>query len=277
MTSSAIEAHRASSRDGQNVGSSAPKILTYHKVHPYGELGINTVSPSRLASHFALLDRLEFTPVDLSRIRLGLCSDQAMPARAYHVTFDDAYADFYEHALDICREHRVRPTVFVITGYVGQVNRWDCSFPRRRHLDWDALRTLAASGVSIGAHSASHPFLTRVDPARARVEIADSRKTLEDRLGAPVRAFAYPYGACSARVADLVAEAGYELAFTMDPLAVFSWGTRFSLPRMGVYAFDGTRTLSAKLGCRGHRAWRRACTVNQWIRLCAYGNLIARS
>lgn len=58
----------------------------------------------------------------------------------------------------------------------------------------EGVRALHAAGMAIGAHTCSHPILTRLDPASARREMADGRDRLEAMIDAPVRLFAYPNG-----------------------------------------------------------------------------------
>lgn len=81
-------------------------------------------------------------------------------------------------------------------------------------LKWEMVAQMHRAGVTIGAHSRSHALLTREDGERIREEVAGSRQSLESRLGAPVRHFAYPDGRFNATVVDEVAAAGYRLAFT---------------------------------------------------------------
>jgi peptidoglycan/xylan/chitin deacetylase (PgdA/CDA1 family) len=84
-----------------------------------------------------------------------------------------------------------------------------------RVLDWDMVRTMHRAGFTIGSHTATHALLTLEAPDRVRQELAESRKRLEDELGAPVRHFAYPDGRFDGAVVDAVAEAGYRFAYTI--------------------------------------------------------------
>src|SRR5207237_9903692 len=79
-------------------------------------------------------------------------------------------------------------------------------------LDWDELGGLAASRMEIGAHTRTHPTLDTLTAAAARSEIRGSRAELEDWLGAPVRAFAYPHGYYSRPVRKLTVDARFESA-----------------------------------------------------------------
>jgi peptidoglycan/xylan/chitin deacetylase (PgdA/CDA1 family) len=70
------------------------------------------------------------------------------------------------------------------------------------------------AGLTIGSHTRSHALLTNESPERVRDELWGSRLELEQRLGAPVRHFAYPDGRFNAGLVDQVASAGYRFAYT---------------------------------------------------------------
>jgi peptidoglycan/xylan/chitin deacetylase (PgdA/CDA1 family) len=59
---------------------------------------------------------------------------------------------------------------------------------------WDQVREMAAAGILFGAHTVTHPILSRVPVAEAGREIAASRERIETATGATVRWFAYPQG-----------------------------------------------------------------------------------
>jgi peptidoglycan/xylan/chitin deacetylase (PgdA/CDA1 family) len=69
-------------------------------------------------------------------------------------------------------------------------------------------------GMEIGSHTVNHSVLPDLTVQRARRELVESRKTLEDLLGKPVPAFCFPKGKFNARTCSLVREAGYKLART---------------------------------------------------------------
>jgi len=56
------------------------------------------------------------------------------------------------------------------------------------------LRTLHQAGMTIGAHTVTHPILAQLDTQEARQEITASKAELETLLQQPVRLFAYPNG-----------------------------------------------------------------------------------
>ena len=83
-------------------------------------------------------------------------------------------------------------------------------------LDRAGLRQLAAAGMSIGAHSLSHPILARASEELAWREISESRNVLEKALGQTVWAFGYPFGDAATvtrRDLRLAEQAGFCCAF----------------------------------------------------------------
>jgi peptidoglycan/xylan/chitin deacetylase (PgdA/CDA1 family) len=83
-------------------------------------------------------------------------------------------------------------------------------------LDRSGLRQLAAAGMSIGAHSLSHPILARASEELAWQEISESRNVLETALGQTVWAFGYPFGnaaTVTGRDLRLAEQAGFRCAF----------------------------------------------------------------
>ena len=83
-------------------------------------------------------------------------------------------------------------------------------------LDRAGLRQLAAVGMTIGAHSLSHPILARASEELAWREISESRKVLEEALGQTAWAFGYPFGdaaTVTGRDLRLAEEAGFRCAF----------------------------------------------------------------
>lgn len=112
-------------------------------------------------------------------------------------------------------------------------------------LDVAGLRQLAAAGMTIGAHSLSHPVLARASEELAWQEISKSRSALEKALGQPVWAFGYPFGnnaTVTERDMRLAERAGFDCAFMNTEggfgakIFVEEKINRFALPRVHVTA-----------------------------------------
>ena len=136
-------------------------------------------------------------------------------------------------------------------------------------MDWTKVRAMAASRyVEIGAHTLSHPALSRLDAADAMREMSDSRDRLTIESGKPVRHFAYPFGTALAigpREVKLAAASGFSTAVTAHPGTLFPahLGHRHALPRHGIGPGDDRAALRLKLAglARGLQPpWRPAVT-----------------
>jgi peptidoglycan/xylan/chitin deacetylase (PgdA/CDA1 family)/GT2 family glycosyltransferase len=89
-------------------------------------------------------------------------------------------------------------------------------------------------GHEIGAHGANHLLLTAHDDEVRRRELDDNRALLEDLLGRPVQALAYPYGDCDLRTTSIAEQLGFAVACSVDPDPVTSDSDPLRLPRFEV-------------------------------------------
>lgn len=93
--------------------------------------------------------------------------------------------------------------------------------------------------VGIGAHTLTHPMLSRLSAEAALAEMRGSADTLQAWLGERPRFLAYPYGfrsAAAGREFALAAEAGFDLAMTTRPGMLFPAHRRYktALPRVSL-------------------------------------------
>jgi peptidoglycan/xylan/chitin deacetylase (PgdA/CDA1 family) len=102
-------------------------------------------------------------------------------------------------------------TAYVITGRINQ----DPHDPT--WLTWGEMRKMERAGLQIGSHTVDHLDLPDLSDSQALYELADSRRTLERKLGHPVQWLAYPAGREDSRIVDLTRRAGYVLATTTEP------------------------------------------------------------
>jgi peptidoglycan/xylan/chitin deacetylase (PgdA/CDA1 family) len=132
-----------------------------------------------------------------------------------------------------------------LSGYLGLDPGWKSSFLqdsvlRERFvvMQKSDLLELADAGMSIGAHSLSHPVLSEQSSEMIETEIAGSRDRLAF-LPKPVWAFAYPFGEESSageREFRCTREAGFRCAFMNVGGSVRPGASPFSLPRVHVTA-----------------------------------------
>ncbi len=104
---------------------------------------------------------------------------------------------------------------------------WCVAFERRfrisereladRMLTWEQVRTMQRSGVHFGAHTMTHPCVSRLDTTGLQDELLRSRQLLENALQTTVVDFAYPFGKlddCGLVAEQFLALSGYSSAVT---------------------------------------------------------------
>lgn len=111
--------------------------------------------------------------------------------------------------------------------------------PRFGLLIPEEVRELADAGMTIGAHTMSHPVLSQLPPELAWDEISECRKSLESVIQSEVWAFAYPFGdaqSVNPRVLTMPKDAGYQLAFVNYGGGLGVDPAPFAFPRIHVTA-----------------------------------------
>ncbi|MGB9073509.1 MAG: polysaccharide deacetylase family protein [Terriglobales bacterium] len=114
---------------------------------------------------------------------------------------------------------------------------------RFRLLNRAELRQLVAQGMTVGAHTASHPWLPSMEAELARREIQECRSRLESCLQREIWAMAYPFGSegsAGEREMKMAQDAGFTCAFLNHGGGRFrQTSPRFALPRAHVsYAME---------------------------------------
>lgn len=127
--------------------------------------------------------------------------------------------------------------------------------PEYQPLSWDAVRSLAASGVEFGAHTKTHPILSALaDPQELREEIAGSKVRIESEIDGPVLHFCYPNGKMrdiGPAAAEAVRVAGMRTAVTAEPGLNRAHQDAFLLHRIG--ADPGHEEMYFQRGLAGWR------------------------
>lgn len=104
----------------------------------------------------------------------------------------------------------------------------------------DEIIELRNSGMSVGAHSVTHPILSTLDATDAAKEISDCRDHLTEWLGEPPELFAYPNGTpgkdYTARDVDLVRRYGYRAAVSTSGGFSMAETDLFQMPRFTPWA-----------------------------------------
>jgi peptidoglycan/xylan/chitin deacetylase (PgdA/CDA1 family) len=240
-------------RDGQLSLRETPLILMYHGVADVPEDPNHLfVSPARFAEHMAWLRRRGLRGVSISTLVDAMRSGRQRGLVG--ITFDDGYVSVLETAVPELARYGFGATAYIISDRLDGTNEWD-EGPTWPLLPADGVRELAAAGIEIGSHAATHMRLAGVGPEHLSAEIHDSRASLAALLGTEIRGFAYPYGSMDAAARRAVREAGYDHACAVE--ASKAEIGLMALPRIYVGQQDDAMRMAAKrLLYRGRIALR---------------------
>lgn len=170
--------------------------------------------------------------------------------KAVCLTFDDGFLDTSLHAAPLLEELQWSATFFVVSGLMGKENLWrSLSGSHSKHplLGWREAQSLLAAGFELGSHTATHPVLTDIGPSKAGEEIHQSKLDIEERLGRPIRYFAYPYGRFDQHIQNVVRAAGYEAACSTLSGFANKNSDRYALRRIEIFGGDSLRVFRRKL------------------------------
>jgi peptidoglycan/xylan/chitin deacetylase (PgdA/CDA1 family) len=122
---------------------------------------------------------------------------------------------------------------------LAEIQRWSGVVPPRddsaQPMDEDELRALTRGDlVTIGAHSASHCRLSRLDSRTKRLEIEGSRDACRRITGRVPRCFAYPNGDLDAESVQITRDLGFAVAVTSEPDLAWASSERLATPRIAV-------------------------------------------
>lgn len=215
----------------------AVAVLGWHRVDVEG--GGLAVSPARFARQLGLLDehRQHFPVARLDQVA-GFLAARERCSRRVVLTFDDAWADNHANALGPLSQHHLPATLYVPSRLLGQPG----------YMTRAQLLEMVDAGVTIGAHSRTHPDLRACTLGELEREVRGSKEDLEDLLAKPVTSFAYPTGLTDERVLAAVVAAGFTSAMTTRPGWWRPATMPLEIPRSFVQNFSDATFLAAMAG-----------------------------
>lgn len=245
-------------------------ILTFHSIDDAGTV----ISFPRKLLHYGLgrLRGRGHISIALSEASAHIRRGEPLPDRSFVITFDDGYRNVFEEAFPILQQFGMTATVFLTVGrpHERRISKRMPSLFGRTMLSWSEVRAMHAAGIDFGAHTLTHPNLTRIGDAAMSFEIQAGKAVIEDELGTAVDSFAYPYGCYNARVKQVVEQLfGCGCTDELGLVHMASDPDRFALPRIDGYFVRGRRLFDLMVtgafplylkSCHLIRAGRRAFT-----------------
>lgn len=179
-------------------------ILTYHSIFPdrpgrTQEQRAYGVTPEQLEAQLKFLADGGYTAITMQEVEEAIRSGTTSK-KVVALTFDDGLWNQYFYGLPLLKKYGMRATFYI---YPNAIER------NPVFMDWTQIQELASSSMSIGSHSFTHPYLSRLPAAEREREIRKSKVVLEQHLKQPVTLFATPFGETSTDLERQLQEAGY--------------------------------------------------------------------
>ncbi len=134
------------------------------------------------------------------------------------ITIDDGHKTVLDAYYSVLKPLGIKPMLGINTFIIGK---------KPYVLTWEEIKSLVNEGCSIASHGYFHLFINdelyTKNYRYFKLEVFESKKMLEEKLGITVDTFVYPFGVVTDIGKQNLAQAGYTYAFTIK------WGV-VSLP-----------------------------------------------
>jgi len=226
-----VGGHRASPRK--------IRILFYHSIDNSGS-GVST-SVEIFERQMAFLKKKGYGTLSMFEYVNNQYHENAPSQKSVIITFDDGFKSIYLHAFPILKRYGFTATIFLATNYIDDSAHWISrdlgliedlilkSSAKKKDLEkikqaagfpllsWSEITEMSDYGIEFGSHTASHLWLGRTPPEKAREDILRSKAIIGEMLKRPVDWFSYPYSDYTPETQEIVKELGFKAACGGDP------------------------------------------------------------
>lgn len=194
-------------------------FLLYHKIDlPTEDVKVRGAytPPKAFARQIETLANRGFSFATASEMAAFFRKNGHFPKRTVAITFDDGWKDNLTNALPILRQFGARATIFLVTSCLGATTDLVTAEGEgpREHLSVDDVKTMATEGIEFGSHTHTHQHLHKLEADEIRRELTTSKTIIEDITQKSCESFAYPAGFFNETAKTIVADSGFQIAFT---------------------------------------------------------------
>ncbi len=174
------------------------------------------VQPANFAKQMGLLSDNGYKVAAIDHYINQFKKSPKLTRKLVAITFDYGFKDCYLNAFPILKEHKFPFTVFIPTDYVDKQipfngSKVDC-------LSWDEIRKLEEAGASIGSHGRNGKVLGRLNLADIENEVKGSKLAIDRETKNGAKYFSLTERDISAEAKKVLADSGFEAAFSLCPL-----------------------------------------------------------
>src|ERR1039457_6014689 len=167
-------------------------ILMYHKVSEHKSDGL-TIPAAILDQQLSYIRDNGYWVISFAELGPLIHSGTSLPFKPLILTFDDAYENFYTHALPLLEKYNFKATVFMPVAFIGKTNVWDKG--EERIMGAETIKKLTTKGLAeVGLHSFRHRNYAGLTIDEMKQDLLDCKNTLNGYEIPYVPVMAYPFG-----------------------------------------------------------------------------------
>ena len=204
-------------------------ILMYHEVNDAQRNNLY-LSVADFQSHLDYFQEAGITPITMEQLWDHWVNEAPLPDKPVVLTFDDGYRSMYTTVYPMLAERGWPGTFYCVSDYTASGD----------FISEDMIREMAAAGMEIGSHTASHVELDSCTGDALNAQLTQSRDILSGLSEKPVVQLCYPSGHYNADTQAAAQDAGYHCAVTTE------YG--FAAPEQGLYALRRIRISTGVTG-----------------------------
>ena len=182
-------------------------ILMYHRVEDSVKKEL-AVSKRNFDWHMNYLYRKGYSIISMDETH-SMISNNAIKGGHIVITFDDGYKDYFTKAYPILKKYNFPSMMYLCPGYIGTTKRywWDQDEEDVQLMGWEDIHKLKEERlVAFGSHTIEHADMDQLSMTEIERELIESKSILEQKLGRPIRHFAYPRGIYSSAGREILKE-----------------------------------------------------------------------
>jgi peptidoglycan/xylan/chitin deacetylase (PgdA/CDA1 family) len=143
--------------------------------------------------------------------------------RYISVTFDDGYESVIENAFPVLKKFQIPTTMFIPSSCLGKKPDWVTEdykeFRDEQVITEKQLKKITKLDfVTIGSHGATHCKLAGLEEERAKEEIVEAKKVLEQIIQKEVNLFSVPFGSYDKKTIQIAKSIGFKNFFLNIPI-----------------------------------------------------------
>jgi len=191
-------------------------ILCYHNFNPTKKGSMN-MTPEKFEAEMKIMKDNGFTIIPLKEAVAYLQGKRAsLPPKSVVLSFDDGWKSVYTYIVPIMKKYDLTATLFIYPQTISG---------GKNALTWQELKELQQTGMfDIQSHTYDHPNFKQMKKRMSaekyaqyvKMQMEKSKNILEEKTGTKITLLAWPFGIYDDYLEQQAANAGYEMAFTID-------------------------------------------------------------